>query len=533
MPEIPQADCIYVSAFFLYAAVAMRQVFCLIGSALAMSPDEACSFVGVRYAAMPAVCELEMCTGLMLFNGSKVVTGTQLPYVPLHCRTAVAMTTELMAAAEPAPPLSTILETLERVAVDIGTEALVMDAGLDADALHIMHQLNEDVWRRAASDWVAWRETGSLELAQSWAFQELTKLVTDLIRNSLAHPLWHRTDSGLLTPMMRLLVDVASLLNRDVFLSIMPIRDILESPFLHALLETGPHILRTPFPMNTEVVLELAAAFSEIQSPEKVMRIARSFQSWHPNRSSNSSVEGLLLSVIDEHVCTRLGETFSSLIHTAGSTHIAAKLGVSITHVCRSTSAGVVKEHWRFARSLNGLPHDRPGIHFIDQARYFAASEGPDGLDHFVFSESLFAFASEYIGKSGVLVPGPRFNRLASTDELPLEELQEVMIGLGRLIGLVIRYGVTFPDLNLAPSLVCVAHMDNRHAPADSRAFLEEIGITGRDDEESVPDWKELIAKYAFQPTFWLRNGVGDSVGPAGPEVLTSAAWEAFLMPPT
>lgn len=123
------------------------------------------------------------------------------------------------------------------------------------------------------------------------------------------------------------------------------------------------------------------------------------------------------------------------------------------------------------------------------------------------------------------------YNRFASGLEFEGFELENLLLGLGRLMGLAVRTGVPLPNLRLSPSLIQVLHMDGRAIPADPRELLAALGIPAAADPDT--DHHKLALQLVFHPTFLVRQGIVDVVGPAGAEVLSPDAWaELFLGPP-
>ena len=303
-------------------------------------------------------CDRSAWTAFVVNEKSRIARPSpQLVTSPLTCSVAAsvfdaAFALSALASEAEVPELNTLKTMMDRLTDTRGRDLMLHEGELSAAAMEELRRLNRELLTLAASNWADWKSTLAVDVLQSDEFENMTAFIQELIRFSISHPLWHATDANLVMPLVSFFFDIASLLDPERLFA-------------------SEHAV----PRTSAAALHLASALSLEASPAQrapqlnLYRITRAFQAWRPNRSTTSSVEAMLISYIDEFICTASARGLPTNGHGCDK-DLATKLTVSFTHICRDH--GVVSQHTQFARRRARLSPTGVPVHAVADVRFFA-----------------------------------------------------------------------------------------------------------------------------------------------------------------
>ena len=489
-------------------------------SGAVVSDNDACFFVGMRFAQIPSREREGQCTGILVRgdgtisttdgDGERITVSAAERIMVEHLESIRNRLDHEKAKRLPASTLETTEEVIRSTWLGFAPDMKLLLQKLGQSSLLI--------WSRASSDWKAWRadlnddsvgSTQALKIQLSFLYASLPYL--------LRQPFWSRNHRAAVESCMFYLADLVAVMGPEYadFEMLLNARALMSgSEPLFRPIERREYRFQVP---KREVVANDAMRGS-------FESVARFVGMWdHPGSLADNALGRIVATVIcknpvlwlRQHPTAR--QSFSIPI---------VKLGVNLVDLC---------SQYGEVRSLKSLKHflsrKLPGKTLtLSQTEAVTGMFMDPGVD---FGRGLSARVSER-DKARALVRMVNAVSLESNLIVPIThrvnqfrfqvlsesgrsegEFIETVGGLGRAMGLAIRYGASLRHLHLAPVLVELLH-PRRRAKLSFSAMKDAAAQLKLSDGQGE-DLQYTLGAVAI--------GMDEGLGPGGFASLSEARW--------
>ena len=495
-----------------------------------------CWFVGFRFGKIQSNCENEICSQIIRKPGSRKVfpASREIRGDPIRCVEAAEMmemyfnmrglsvdADRSLSMAESILEIRDAVDALSHAVVPAVRRMLFSMKPIDARILQIMQSIDETFLRHfTRSDS---RDMLRSSIATSEGFRELQRFWAEVVKWSAYAPHAFDVETGLTAPFLHFNLDLISIMEGRVEIRPVEFRIyFLVVGFTHvgyrrefAAFEVSPiqrSNLRDPI-----TVLKMAEAILRIAvdptDTEATLYVALLIGRVTPYRGP-SATELMLQRQFSIQVCPRLAHIFT-LGHEFWRRNI--KDAVSAIAYCRRSTPerGLKEASFSLIERKGG--HDLLRNPILDAlVNEVENSDFPwsDGFDPSVDGPDTIAFniMKAYIARS---TPFMSFGDMqlfrGSSSYESRTAFENAMRGLGKTIGLCIRYNGPCKELSPLPDAIVKAIFEN-YSPA---YFTQALKLHKRSFGNSL-SIEHNIEMFIYEPIFFMRIGIRHSLGPGG-----------------
>ena len=504
----------------------------------AVTPDEACNFIGMRFAGVDSSCYVEWndsgddrytCTDISESPEYGFIVASsraELTWNDIECSRAAEIVSNIFTGIPPATHnVTEILRILDEEIVRPGYTALVSLGLLSIPPLEpSLARINRALTGLAAANWTQWH-TDAIVIMQSAEYASFGSLVRDLQDHSACVPFWDRLDSGVREPILRFFTELRGLIRTFDFeeLSDFSLSGARTEWIARHVRPPGRQAYMFEEPTQAEFFYRSMSVRSTVEVTNAFLSLARNgsdvpdaellesvFKIWDPKRDVESTTDALLKHLIETQLCgVNFRQTLGRVVLVRDS-YLISKLGVSLAYICREFTSNLTELHFWFARIVSAY-----GTRTMRARGSWLVDES--------FLEQIVTTSTSYVARTNALVRMRTFNRFLSARDGQGDNMRETLRGLGRIMGAAMRTNTKLLSLRLSPSLVAAMHED---------CWAGDLFFEDADDFGIAMDDVDGILSLILEPQFFVRQGIIDLVGPAGPQILTCKAWMGLFSAP-
>ena len=477
---------------------------------------EACDFIAARFAHTSSQCVQSRCVGISQRSNGVIVRLESPKDEWMSCSTARGvMFQELQAvrgevdhAAAAAAPESLHEEVIAMVS------AVSSGLWVDIDALtDTLSRMSNTMWSLASNDWPTWRETLRSSPGAQWSFQAQSVALAALLEKSMLQPFWSRSRRAAIAACMYYYTDLKAL-------SVSWHLVFREFRYTQLLMTDMKPMFRT---LRN---LEFSDADHPIAKDESTPQLVNLVNTW--DHHSATLADTAKAEYLRYRVCPNLepllflhgGKTYSLRL---------VKLAVQMIDLCRASVRPAALRAVRASvaakmhGSVFGLVNGFASLNSLaDLPKAVGRGFGPGVSDAQASVDAEITLRTVTEAQSWrVVIPTTGTYRFKLAEEMG-QNCEFFYRGLGRAIGLAIRYNVSVAPLGIDPRLVLALHPRSRaQTPVRELRTLAVAVDLWEHQTKSLGNALEIVS-----------NGINDGLGPGGFAMIGHAEWtQLFTLP--